>query len=55
MARRGVTDFETVQVDAWPAGHFGPDEETGQRLCRAVAFVKPRARRQRVGPSRSTA
>ena len=23
MRRRGVTDFETVQVDAWPAGHFG--------------------------------
>ncbi len=42
MARRGVTDFETVQVDAWPAGHFGPDEETGQRLCRAVAFIKPK-------------
>jgi primary-amine oxidase len=42
MARRGVTDFETVQVDAWPAGHFGPAEETGQRLCRAVAFIKPR-------------
>ena len=41
MQRRGVTDFDTVQVDAWPAGHFGPDEETGQRLGRAVAFVKP--------------
>ena len=41
MARRGVTDMGMVQVDAWPAGHFGPDEETGQRLCRAVAFLKP--------------
>ncbi len=41
MARRGITDLETVQVDAWPAGHFGPEEETGQRLGRAVAFVKP--------------
>ena len=41
MARRGVTDMGTVQVDAWPAGHFGPDEETGQRLCRAVAFLRP--------------
>jgi primary-amine oxidase len=41
MARRGVTDMDAVQVDAWPAGHFGPDEETGQRLCRAVAFLKP--------------
>ena len=41
MARRGVIDMGTVQVDAWPAGHFGPDEETGQRLCRAVAFLRP--------------
>jgi primary-amine oxidase len=41
MTRRGVTDFDTVQVDAWPAGHFGPEDETGQRLCRAVAFVRP--------------
>jgi primary-amine oxidase len=41
MALRGVTDFDTVQVDAWPAGHFGPAEETGQRLSRAVAFIKP--------------
>ena len=41
MARRGVTDPAQIQVDAWPAGHFGPDEETGQRLGRAVAFIKP--------------
>jgi primary-amine oxidase len=41
MALRGITDFEAIQVDAWPAGHFGPAEETGQRLGRAVAFVKP--------------
>ena len=42
MERRGVTDFDTVQVDAWPAGHFGPEDETGQRLCRAVAFIRPK-------------
>jgi primary-amine oxidase len=41
LGRRGVTDFDTVQVDAWPAGHFGPQDETGQRLCRAVAFIRP--------------
>ena len=41
MALRGITDFAAIQVDAWPAGHFGPAEETGQRLCRAVAFIKP--------------
>ena len=41
LRRRGVTDLAAVQVDAWPAGHFGPEEETGQRLGRAVAFLKP--------------
>jgi primary-amine oxidase len=41
LARRGVTDFEAVQVDAWPAGHFGPAEDTGRRLGRCVAFIKP--------------
>ncbi|HET6172744.1 MAG TPA: primary-amine oxidase [Gaiellales bacterium] len=43
LARRGITDFDTVQVDAWPAGHFGnADEPGGRRLGRAVAFIKPR-------------
>jgi primary-amine oxidase len=41
MRRRGVTDFETVQVDAWPAGHFGTPDDDGRRLARAVAFIKP--------------
>ena len=41
MARRGITDFEAVQVDAWPAGHFGAAEEDGRRLSRCVAFIKP--------------
>ena len=41
MARRGITDFSTVQVDAWPAGHFGGEGEDGIRLGRAVAFVRP--------------
>ncbi len=41
MAKRGITDFETVQVDAWPAGHFGDEGEDGIRLGRAVAFVRP--------------
>ena len=30
LAKRGVTDFEAVQVDAWPAGNFGdPRSRTG--------------------------
>ncbi len=41
MARRGVTDPEQIQVDAWPAGHFGVAEESERRLARCVVFVKP--------------
>jgi primary-amine oxidase len=42
LQRRGVTDFETVQVDAWPAGNFGYDDEVGLRLARCVAFIRER-------------
>ena len=41
LARRGVTDPGQIQVDAWPAGHFGREEESERRLARGVAFVKP--------------
>lgn len=40
LAKRGVSDFEAVQIDAWPAGNFGIDSERG-RLARCVAFIKP--------------
>ena len=42
LARRGVTDPGQIQVDAWPAGHFGRDEESERRLARGAAFVRPR-------------
>ena len=42
LALRGVTDPAQIQVDAWPAGHFGRPIESERRLARCVAFVKPR-------------
>jgi primary-amine oxidase len=39
---RGVADFDTVQIDAWPAGNFGYDDEVGLRLARCVAFLRDR-------------
>src|SRR4051794_3364693 len=42
LRRRGVEDMDTVQVDAWPAGHFGIPEESERRLARGLAFVRPR-------------
>ncbi|MEP7019563.1 MAG: tyramine oxidase, partial [Pseudonocardiales bacterium] len=42
LAKRGVSDFDTVQVDAWPAGNFGHPDEGGRRLARGVAFIRPK-------------
>ena len=44
-----------IQVDAWPAGHFGPAEETGQRLGRAASRSSSRSRATASGPTPSTA
>ncbi len=40
LRRRGIADLEQVQVDPWPPGNFGPDEDPTRRLARAVAFVQ---------------
>jgi primary-amine oxidase len=37
---RGVTEVENVQIDAWPAGNFGYEDEVGLRLARCVAFLR---------------
>ena len=42
LAKRGVSDFEAVQIDAWPAGNFGDPSEQGRRLARCLAFLRPR-------------
>jgi primary-amine oxidase len=42
LRRRGITDFELVQVDPWVTGHFGLDVEEGRRLVRAVSYVRDR-------------
>lgn len=41
LARRGITDMSTVQVDAWPGGNYGQPEEQTMRLARCVAFIRP--------------
>ena len=41
MTRRSISDFDALQVDAWPAGHFGEPGDDGRRLSRCVVFVKP--------------
>ena len=40
LARRGVTDLSTVQIDPWPAGAFGLDAEVGRRISRCISFIR---------------
>jgi primary-amine oxidase len=40
MRRRGITDFEHIQLDPWPAGRFGLDVETGRRLTRVLSYLR---------------
>jgi primary-amine oxidase len=40
LRRRGITDFENVQVDPWGAGYIGFPDEEGMRVARAVAYYK---------------
>jgi len=41
MRRRGITEFDKVQVDPWPAGYFGFPDEEGVRVHRAGFKVMP--------------
>ena len=40
LARRGITDLETVQIDPWPAGTFGYECEEGRRIARCISFLR---------------
>ncbi len=40
MRRRGITDFEQVQIDPWPTGNFGHPLEEGRRITRCLSFYR---------------
>ncbi|MBD2102558.1 primary-amine oxidase [Leptolyngbya sp. FACHB-261] len=40
LAKRGITDPDLVMVDPWSAGNFGMTDEQGQRLSRALCWVR---------------
>jgi primary-amine oxidase len=40
IRKRGITDFENVQLDPWAAGQFGFPDEQGKRIFRAVSLYK---------------
>lgn len=40
LAKRGITDLNTVVVDPWAIGHFGFADEEGVRLSRCLCYVR---------------
>ncbi|HEX5615735.1 MAG TPA: tyramine oxidase, partial [Acidimicrobiia bacterium] len=40
MRRRGITDFDRVQIDPWPPGSFGLPVEEGRRLTRCLSYLR---------------
>ena len=40
MARRGITDFDKVQIDPWPTGNFGNPLEEGRRIARCLSYYR---------------
>lgn len=40
MRRRGITDFEKVQIDPWPTGNFGNPAEEGRRIARCISYYR---------------
>ncbi len=40
LAKRGIADFENVQVDPWSAGTWGLPDEEGRRLCHTFCWYR---------------
>jgi primary-amine oxidase len=40
LRRRGIEDFDLVQIDPWPAGSFGVEHEDGRRISRCIAYLR---------------
>ena len=43
LRRRGIEDFDLVQIDPWPAGNFGSPHEEGRRISRCIAYLRESA------------
>jgi primary-amine oxidase len=43
LRRRGIEDFDQVQIDPWPAGSFGNEHEAGRRISRCIAYLRDSA------------
>ena len=43
MRRRGIDDFDRVQIDPWPAGSFDSPHEDGRRISRCISYLRHEA------------
>ncbi|HXQ60231.1 MAG TPA: hypothetical protein VN799_09025, partial [Acidimicrobiales bacterium] len=40
MRRRGIEDFDSIQIDPWPAGSFDVAHEVDRRICRCLSYLR---------------
>jgi primary-amine oxidase len=40
MERRGITEFDKVQIDPWPTGNFADPKEEGRRVVRCLSYYR---------------
>src|SRR5437764_1229306 len=40
VRKRGIEDFDSLQLDPWPAGNFGDPDEAGRRLLRVLSYLR---------------
>src|SRR3954469_9475916 len=40
MRRRGIEEFDRVQIDPWPAGSFGVGHEEARRISRCLSYLR---------------
>jgi primary-amine oxidase len=40
MRKRGIEDFDMVQIDPWPAGSFDSPHEEGRRISRCISYLR---------------
>jgi primary-amine oxidase len=40
LRKRGIEDFDAVQIDPWPAGSFGVEHEGGRRISRCISYQR---------------
>ncbi|MEW6212850.1 MAG: primary-amine oxidase, partial [Acidobacteriota bacterium] len=50
IRKRGITDFNEVQIEPWSAGNFGFAGEEGKRVVRAISFHRGKSRNAHARP-----